>query len=230
MKKTYLIDFFYHPDGLGVKDLSLYGSWDDDGHFCSDWSGQGTPMVALEDGSLRGVVKLHAEPGQEFFWGVKDESMQWMLFEQQAQAFVPSEAKPQHFRLGLRHLLGLHPTGDDGFRAAVWAPNAAKVSLLVLSDQGQSRWTMSSDGEYWQLTSPRGWSSLEGQPYGFLLTTSCGQEVLRADPYARVRQGPQRGVSDLFVTESGTPTHRYNQDERLFTCFASRPSLRNANA
>jgi maltooligosyltrehalose trehalohydrolase len=215
MAKTekYTVDFSYHPDGLPVDKLFLFGSWSKRGRYSLEWAGGGTPLKRLEDGSYHARVNLYAQPGQAFTWGVKDTNNHWMFFEHQAQEFAPSKVQIQEFRLGYRHFLGLHQVGRDGFRAAVWAPKAKSVSLHLESDPESNNWPMTRHNEFWVMESHNGWRAISGHPYGFLVTTSCGQTVLRADPYARVRQGPQRGLSDLFVSSSGEFRHRYNVEE-----------------
>lgn len=166
-------------------------------------------MTLDDSGAYHAHLTLTAEPDQEFFWGVKDGQGRWLFFEHEASSFSPHQEPEQTFRLGNRHFYGLHRLGRDGFRAALWAPNAQGVDLLV----GQDSYPMRSDQGGWHYRAANGWRALRGKPYGYLITTSCGQTVLRADPYARVRQGPQRGVSDLFLNSDGQPSHRYNKDE-----------------
>ena len=214
MLKKVLVDFYFHSDGLPTDDLYVFGSWDQDGYFHENWVGEGTPMRASSDGSYRAQVELHCNPEQEFWWGVKDGGQQWMLFEQKAIGFKPHLEPQQGFLMGLRHKLGLHRSGPKGFRAGVWAPRAQNVTLSVRNLEGERTWPLTRQGEYWHIKSSSGWSDLVGLPYGFRITTSCGQEVLRADPYARVRQGPQRGVSDLFVNAQGDYAHRYSVTEK----------------
>lgn len=215
MTHRYLITFCYHPDGLPLKRPSLFGSWDSFGRFHEDWTDSGRPLERRPDGSWQVSCELESEPGQTFWWGVRDRG-EWMLFGQSALAFQPSDPEQRHqlFRLGCRHLLGLNPVGDDGFRSGVWAPRARQVSLLIdpLAKSPRRYPLQKTPEDFWITEKTRGWAELEGRPYAFELLTSENHRVLRSDPYARRRQGPQRGVSDLFVTAEGQPTHRYAQD------------------
>ena len=212
VKKTYRVNFTYHPDALPVGDLILVGSWNDHGDFSPEWHGSGTPMQRAEDGTFHAKLRLIAEPGQTFFWGVKDLHGEWMLFENEAASFVPSSNQSPEFRLGHRTWLGLHRQGLDGLRTAIWAPNADEVWLEVLSPQGL-KIPLSQEGQYWHAEASEGWRQSLGSPYRFRIITSDHQEVFRADPYARVRQGPQRGVSDLFLSSQGEHRHRYSVEK-----------------
>lgn len=169
-------------------------------------------MIPFPDGSYRATVSLKCKPGQLFQWGVRDQDGHWMLFENEAIAFLPETSKSQSFRLGNRHWLGIHRNGEDGYRAGVWAPHAKRAQLLIQLDSGECKVELAQSGDIWGTESDNGWAAMEGQPYGFVLYTKCGHKVLRADPYARVRQGPQRGLSDLFLTGNGEYSHRYNKE------------------
>lgn len=204
------VEFIYHPDGLPVPPLFLHGSWNKEGAYQLEWSGDGTPMEAQPDGSYRAEVTLRTASRQLFSWGVKDAQGCWMLFEHQAPTFLPGKSARQVFRLGHRHMLGLHHINPDGFRAGVWAPRAVSVELVVGISGREQSIEMVPEGEYWFAQGKRGWKAWEGLPYGFRILTASGQRVLRADPYARVRQGPQRGVGDLFLSKEGRYCHRYN--------------------
>lgn len=169
-------------------------------------------MEAKNDGSYRASVTLSPKKGQAFSWGVKDSDGTWMLFEQEAPIFYPYHSKREIFRLGHRHWLGLNRQGADGYTARLWAPHAQSVELLVELPDKTEAVTMLAHGEYWESEGHEGWQRWLGRPYGYRITTSSGQKVLRADPYARVRQGPQRGVSDLFLSAKGEYRHRYNME------------------
>ena len=203
------VQFSYHPDGLPVKELFVVGSWDDDGAFDATWPTAGHKMEPTADGRFVVEVQLQAKPGQSFWWGVKDKEHHWMLFETSAIEFCPTRFKRQEYLLGYRHKLGIHRQGRSGFSAAVWAPHAQAVELFVV-DKTELSFAMRCGSKFWELERKSGWSDIKGRPYGFRILTSCGQTVVRADPYARVRQGPQRGVADLFLTGRGEYAHRYS--------------------
>lgn len=204
------VEFIYHPDGFSVPQLYLHGSWDTQGRHKLDWCEEGTPLTPHPDGSHRASLVLQAKPKETFSWGVKDEHGTWMLFEHEAQVFYPARSKTQVFRLGHRNWLGFHREGLDGYRVRVWAPHAVSVGLIIHSRQGQENLPMKNEGEYWFGEGQSGWSRWEGSPYGFEVTTSDGQTVVRADPYSRSRQGPQQGVGDLFLSPQGDYCHRYS--------------------
>lgn len=217
MKRRYPIRFCYHPDGLPLKRPGLFGSWDSEGRYHPDWIDSGRPLEHLEDGSWQVTVELEAEVGELFWWGVRDEG-EWMLFGQSALAFTPSKLEDsfQVFSLGNRHRFGVNPVADDGFTVGVWAPHARSVRLVIDPDGGARSFELSEQNGIWSGRFPQGWSEIEGYPYAFGVVTSEGSTVLRSDPYARRRQGPQRGVSDLFVRADGSQTHQYAQDAKGF--------------
>ncbi len=212
--KSVKVTFTYHPDGLPLKEPLLIGSWTPEGLFCPAWKNSEVPLRLQADGSWSTEHLLRpAAEQQVFWWGVQDQG-RWMLFGSEAKSFQPLKAgqAKQSFRLGYRNFFGLNPRGDDGFRACVWAPHARAAALYVEGPSGARTYPLKRAGEIWLLEVDAGWSTMLGCPYGFLLTTSEGNQVLRADPYARRRQGPQRGVSDLFLKGDGHQTHMYAQD------------------
>ena len=214
MKRT--IRFSYHPDGMQLKRPSLIGSWDAEGRFHESWDDSNQPLERLADGSWQVSCELECEQDQTFWWGVRD-SGEWMLFGQPAIAFVPSDPEQafQQFSLGNRHRLGLNPVGDDGWQVGVWAPHALSVELRLDPDGTATAVPLDENSEgIWSARDDKGWQAMLGLPYAFAVGTSEGQTVLRADPYARRRLGPQKGVSDLFVKGDGQPTHRYAQDAK----------------
>lgn len=215
MTTRYAIRFRYHPDGMVLKRPSLIGSWDSNGRFHDDWTDSGRPLEPMPDGSWQVTCELEAEPEETFWWGVRDRG-EWMLFGQPAIAFQPSdpEQRSQVFSLGNRGRLGVNPTSGDGYTVGVWAPHAQAVELWLNPEGDKLRIALreAADG-IWEATAETGWAAMEGLPYAYAVTTSEGQTVLRSDPYARRRQGPQKGVSDLYLTAQGKPTHRYAQEK-----------------
>jgi 1,4-alpha-glucan branching enzyme len=213
--KVHSIRFTYHPDGLELQRPSLIGSWDAWGRFHDDWTDSGRPLQPMPDGTWQVTCDLECSADQTFWWGVRDRG-EWMLFGHPSIAFQPGDPDQaeQRFSLGNRHRLGVNPWGEDGYTVGVWAPHAREAELLLhpnTDHQTAIVLARESDG-VWSTRMPSGWAEIEGSSYAFALLTSEGQRVLRADPYARRRQGPQRGVSDLYLTGKGEPTHRYAQD------------------
>ncbi len=217
MKAQHIVRFRFHSDGLPLKRPSVHGSWDSTGRYHEEWTDSGRPLELLPDGSWQVDCLLEAEPGEVFSWGVRDRG-EWMLFGHSAISFEPADPaqREQHFALGQRYRLGLNPQGADGYSAALWAPHAQAVELWLEpeSDSPEVLTLKREEDGVWSTRSESGWSKLEGRVYGYSILTSEDQRVLRADPYARRRQGPQRGVSDMFVTADGRATHRYAQDAK----------------
>lgn len=215
MTTRYTVKFRFHPDGMELKRPVLVGSWDSAGRYQEDWIDSGPPMERMPDGSWQVNCELEAEPEEVFRWGVRDRG-EWMLFTQPSVAFQPSDPgqRSQEYLLGNRHRLGVNPGPGDSYTVGVWAPNAGAVELLLDPDGAREALALTADDDgIWTARADEGWARIEGLPYAFAVTTSEDQVVLRSDPYARRRQGPQRGVSDLYVTGQGKPTHRYAQDK-----------------
>jgi 1,4-alpha-glucan branching enzyme len=101
-----------------------------------------------------------------------------------------------HRRLGDK--LGAHPGPGGGTRFAVWAPNARAVG--VIGDFNS--WNASADP-----LRPRGVSGIwegnmtsahPGQVYKFAVTTSSGEVLQKADPFARCTEVPPRTGSVIW--------------------------------
>ena len=208
------VSFSFHSDSLPTGELFLVGSWNDQGQFDPNWTGRPRAMVKKNDGEYALTIELSGEAGETFHWGVKDSKGVWMFFEHSAEAFELENGN-QRFFLGFRDRLGLHRDGGDGFRTALWAPNAVSVDLEVFGEHKVERWSLTQFGEYWETKQSSSWKNILGLPYGFRLKTSCGQSILRCDPYALQRQGPQRGVVDLFLSPEGEYSHRYEEIDNL---------------
>ncbi len=208
------VEFQLDPDGLPVKEPVLIGSWDDEGEFCTEWRGSSSAMELGPDGIWRARVSLAFDREEQPFWWGLQERDQWLMFERQALRFHPGrpEERLQRFRLGNRKLFGFHREGADGFRVGVWAPHAVSVHLFGPRAEGDLRLPLRRTDEGWFGDWSHGWAEWKGQRYGFEVGTPEGDLILRADPYARRRQGPQKGVADLYVDRRGEPTHIYAQD------------------
>ncbi|HHX55269.1 MAG TPA: 1,4-alpha-glucan branching protein GlgB [Clostridiales bacterium] len=73
---------------------------------------------------------------------------------------------------------------DEGFRFAVWAPNASDVSLVGDFNNwqtGKHPMARVNDSGIWQIFVP---SMKEGQLYKYAVTTQQGEVTMRTDPYA----------------------------------------------
>ena len=94
--------------------------------------------------------------------------------------------------------LGAHPAtvhGEDGVHFAVWAPNAASIS--VVGDFNS--WDAAADpmmpvagSGLWEAFVPR---ATEGQRYKFHLRTRSGFAMLKADPYGFAFEAPPGSAS-----------------------------------
>ena len=220
--------FEYYLDGLSLESAYLVGSWDDQGNFEKSWPG--TPILMQlceEDGwastYFTAEITLSAEAEQEFYWGVKDKDDEWLFFEERARLFKLCDNSSTHrFRLGNRFYYGLHLLNEAHLRARVWAPNALRCQLVLDAHcSTEISFPMNRDEDDFVLELEEvNTENLVGRPYAFEFFTASGQTVRRADPYARVRQGPQRGVEQLFFSPEGKPRHRYSVEKRGLSVLA----------
>ncbi len=80
-------------------------------------------------------------------------------------------------------MLGAHKT-ENGYRFAVWAPNAKSVSVVCDSndwDREKGIMHKHKPSGIWEVTLT---GAKEGQNYKFSIETSSGDIILKADPYA----------------------------------------------
>ncbi len=80
-------------------------------------------------------------------------------------------------------MLGAHPTGD-GYRFAVWAPNAKSVSVVCDSngwDRAKGVMSLHENAGIWEVFLS-GVSA--GENYKFSIETKTGDILMKADPYA----------------------------------------------
>ena len=91
--------------------------------------------------------------------------------------------------------MGVTREGDEA-QIRFWAPAARQVELLV---NGQPAGDLKPAAEgFWQGSAD--WHKVDGQVYGFAVSTPEGTTLLKADPYARRMQGQLRGVGELYLS------------------------------
>ncbi len=209
------LTFVYDPDGLELSGLELVGSWDDQGQYSQKWSSQ--PFKKSRDGLFRAKVKLEGERHSQFWWGVKREG-EWALFEEEPLTFhLDARRQTETYHITTLNRMGLHRLGSD-LKARCWAPHAQTVDLCF--PRVDRRYPLEFEDGFWHGRVKAGWKSYQGEPYGYLLTTAEGHEILRPDPYARTFQGPQRGVDDLFLEKrTAQILHRYQEGGVRFLRF-----------
>lgn len=104
-------------------------------------------------------------------------------------------------------LLGCHKVGDNMYHFAVWAPNAAAVSIVG----DFNNWLVNHnkmqlvDG-IWQITL----EARDGDCYKFAITTQTGSVLYKADPYARYAEVRPKTASRIF--EPTTPFEWTDED------------------
>ena len=113
--------------------------------------------------------------------------------------------------------------GED-LQFRYWAPHAEEVQVKIWDgidpNSGVLKPLEKKPDGYWSVDLEDGWAPYEGSVYAYEVTDSRGNTQLRADPYARQRQGTQRGVDDLFLDlESGREVHKFANNKQAFTRF-----------
>jgi len=105
--------------------------------------------------------------------------------------------------------LGAHVT-DDGVAFAVWAPNAAKVSVVGEWNDWDGRadpMTQRGVSGIWEAVCP---AAQDGQLYRYEITTPQGWPLLKSDPYAFATEVPPGNASRIF-----RPRHEWNDGDWL---------------
>jgi 1,4-alpha-glucan branching enzyme len=113
--------------------------------------------------------------------------------------------------------LGAHVT-DEGVAFAVWAPNAAKVSVVGQWNQWDGRVNpLEQHGVsgIWHAVVPE---AREGALYRYEITTRDGQLLLKSDPYAFAAEKPPGNASRVFRSR-----YEWGDDEWLDQRRASEP-------
>jgi len=79
-------------------------------------------------------------------------------------------------------IFGCHRTDDGKYFFRVWSPHAVDVALCISSDGEKRKIPMrkSSDGESFEVEAP----AKEGDKYLYLISTTDGRKLEKADPYA----------------------------------------------
>ncbi len=114
-----------------------------------------------------------------------------------------------HRRMGDK--LGAHPLADGGVRFAVWAPDAAAVSVLGDFngwDPGAHPLEPRGVSGVWEGRAP----AHVGDVYKFGITTKAGELLHKADPFARCTEVPPRTGSVVWDL-----AYEWGDDEWLAT-------------
>jgi len=96
-------------------------------------------------------------------------------------------------------LLGCHKVGENMYHFAVWAPNAAAVSIVG----DFNNWLVNHDkmqlvDGIWQITL----EARDGDCYKFAITTQTGSVLYKSDPYARYAEVRPKTASRIYEPET----------------------------
>lgn len=218
------VKFIYDPGGREVlKNLTLIGSWDKNtGKYANEWKNSGIPMEKMEDGRYQAAIAVLDDAPHDWSWGVTADGpsgkQQWAVFEEGNLKFNPSqEDKIFEYAPTNYHKMGAYKDGDNiNFR--YWAPNAKEVKVKAWDDDEKKAFylPMERDEEtgMWNCEVKDGWKNMKGMKYLYQLVTSEGMPKEQADPYARQRQGVQRGINVLYLhPKTGQQAHQFNYED-----------------
>jgi 1,4-alpha-glucan branching enzyme len=186
------------------------------------------PMTRVDQGGLFELILTGQDELPHYQLAVKDSSGN-VLTHRDPYAYLPSIGnldlhlwgEGRHSRIFDK--LGAHPrtiNGTDGVAFAVWAPNAAGVSVVGDFNRWDGRIHMmrvlGSSG-VWELFVPDLGSD---QKYKFEIRTKSGDLILKADPFANACEQPPKTASSVCATDYSF------QDAPWMERRASRDSLR----
>lgn len=222
------VSFVYDPDGRDtVRGARLIGSWDQQGSFSESWDKSARGMKKMPDGTFRVDIELNPTHQGDWEYGFQVDGPagqdQWAVMEEENPRFVLDEdTETVTYRATSLRQNGVNRHGDD-VTFQYWAPSASDVQAVVWSpdDSSKERFplTRTNDGR-WRAKADGAWSRLDGKLYAYDVKASDGQQALRADPYARQRMGPQRGLDDLFLhRETGQEVHKFHPDKVKLSRF-----------
>ena len=222
------VKFVYDPDGRdSIKSARLIGSWDKVGAFSESWDQSAIAMKKMQDGTFLAEVPLDSSHSGPWQWGIMADGPagedRWAILDEETPSFhLESDTETVSYSPTTRNKNGALRQGDDvTFR--YWAPDARQVEAAVWSPRTEETEKIpltKTEGGYWEARADDAWPRFDGKLYAYDVTTKEGAQTRRADPYARQRMGPQRGVSSLHLhAESGQEVNKFDSKEVPYTRF-----------
>ncbi len=225
IRPTKKVRFVYDPDGReSVQGARLIGSWDKDGNHSDSWAGSARPLTKMPDGTFQAEVTLDPMFPGRWQYGVMIDGPagpdRWAITDEKNPTFASTDDTVVYRATSINQNGATRHGEDIYFR--YWAPHARQVEVatwqdgkrmedLPLQKDDKGFWTGKAEGE---------WAAWDGRAYAYEVVDSQGQTALRADPYARQRMGPQRGVDDLFLhQDTGREVHKFDPKRVPFTRF-----------
>jgi maltooligosyltrehalose trehalohydrolase len=222
------VTFIYDAGDKPLTNLQLNGSWDrGNGAFMERWPSTGIPMKPLGDGRWAATVSI-LDDGQkhDWQWGVTADGPsgkgQWAVMGEDNLKFAPTEGAQIDYAPTTFHKMGVHREGTNDIRWAVTAPNAKNVAVKVTKDDGTVQMVpmIKDNKNVWSAQLPDQFDALAGSQYVYSITDSKGNTVEKADPYARVMMGEQRGLSrSYFDSSSGAEVNPFASNKTDFMRF-----------
>ncbi|MHB2017968.1 MAG: early set domain-containing protein, partial [Candidatus Xenobia bacterium] len=222
--KVHTMTFVYDAGGrTDISNLTLMGSWDaNSGRYSTEWNKSSVPMHQDAQGRWVATVPLLDDAEHPWQWGVTADGPtgkgQWAIFDEGNLDFSLQGPQQQTYTPTATHLMGVHQDGKDAtFR--FWAPNARTVGVKLWRGQDKPVLVqMAKDpaSGMWSTRVPDGWKTWQGASYAYQIQTSDGDTTLHDDPYGLLRQGPQLGISDLYLHPvTGQEVNQYYVDPDL---------------
>ena len=149
---------------------------------------------------------------------------QWAVMGEGNLKFNLNEATKQiNYSPTTYHEMGSQKVGDKDISFKFWSPNAQHVSVKVFDENGSTKDAADEEGCRRQLDGQRQGRLEEHGRQGLSLSGDRfeGKTVERADPYATVMQGEQRGISRTYVNIKGEQTNQFYIDGDVYQKYKS---------
>ncbi len=216
-------------DHAALTNVRMNGSFDKaTGAHRTDWGAQTIPMRSLGNGRFEATIELLDDgTGKTFEWGViadgpLGKDLWAVMGEDNLTLKLDGNTTSATYAPTTYHKLGAHRHDDGDVSFGFWAPNARDVKVrLTDSDGNVTRHSMVKDeAGNWSVRVDDGWKSAVGCAYVYEVTRSDGAVADKRDPYARVMQGEQRGLSRLYLDrKTGIETTPFGKDKVEFMRF-----------
>jgi maltooligosyltrehalose trehalohydrolase len=226
------VTFTFDAGKHDLTNLQLKGSFNKTtGQYDPQWgNGDTVAMKSLGNGKWSATIEL-LDDGQakNWEWGVVADGpagkAQWAVMGEGNLKFNLNEnTKQVNYAPTTYHEMGSQKVGKNDISFKFWSPNAQHVSVKVFDENGRTKMVpMKKDAEgNWSANVRGGWKSMEGKAYVYQVIDSEGKTVERADPYAFVMQGEQRGIGRTYVnSKTGEQTNQFFIDGDVYQKYKS---------
>lgn len=217
------VTFIYDPDGRkNLKNLTLVGSWDKNtGYYRNDWKDSAVPMVKDKKGRWIATLDLVDDSPHNWRWDVLADGpygkQKRATFEETCLALKLEGEKPVAEYAPTTYTRMGATKDEENINFKYWAPYARNVRVKIWDKDSENEEFVQLKKDpktnMWSGGIENGWEKCDGKIYAYEVTTSEGKSQLRPDPYARFRQGQQRGIGEIYLDpQSGIEKHKFWKD------------------